>query len=131
MNLLVIVLLVTQKSVGFIIGRNPSSGKWQFGKYEVWSSGVSTGGGIGLALDLTWSGNPCIKDVEGNALTAGGDFGLFGVEANIPIPNSNEKQSFESYKPTPSPSYTGSFSSVFGSPVGGHAFYTYTDVYVY
>ncbi|MCK5098714.1 MAG: RHS repeat-associated core domain-containing protein, partial [Desulfobacteraceae bacterium] len=109
------------KGGGLIVGRNPVTGQWQFGWYAVGGAGLFVGAEASVALDLTWSGNPCIEDAGGWASTTGGSIGSplglgAGFESNTPLSgNAN-------------PSYTFSPDLSAGLPGEAHSFVTYTHV---
>ena len=56
-------ILGSTKGIGLIVGRDPSSGKWQFGWYAVGGFGAFAGAEASVAADFTWSSNPCIEEL--------------------------------------------------------------------
>jgi hypothetical protein len=103
---------------GIVFGRG-KSGRWQFGGYLVSGGGAFVGGAASAMLDITWSPNDCIKDLEGPAITIGGSGGEGwggGGEMNQPVLGGKKA------------SYTGSIGGTIGFPVEVHAFGTMTGV---
>ena len=114
-------LLGSTKSAGIIIGHNPKTGNWDFGFYATGGAGLHGGASASLTLDITTSDNPCINDVSGWAVTAGGSVNLSevitaGYERNTPTSDAL-------------PSKTYSFGFGVGTPVEGHGYATYTKIW--
>ena len=107
---------------GFVIGFSWKNG-FQFGTYDVVGAGGYAGVGGSAVIDFTFSGNKCIKQLEGTTGTVGGSGTVpflslnVGGETNIPIDGNNAAYS-----------YTGSVGIGGGTPIEGHGFVTNTKI---
>lgn len=109
--------------VGIVFGYGDLVG-WQFGFYSVGGGGPYVGGGTSGVLDVSWSRNPCITDLQGLATTVGGS-GKLPIPPPGPSSFGGEINYHWSGAKT---SYTGSVGYGVGTPEG-HTFVTATDVY--
>ena len=112
-------ILGTTKSIGIVWSENPNTGKTEFGFYATGGAGLHGGATASVTLDYTTSDNPCIDNLSGWAGTAGvsGGEGIsVGYERNTPISGAL-------------PSNTLSVGVGGGTPLEGHGYATYTNIW--
>jgi hypothetical protein len=69
---------------GIVFGWSRENG-FQMGEYGTTGGGVFLGAGGSLQLDLTWSGNNNIMDLEGYSNAIGFSTPAFGLEGSVPL----------------------------------------------
>ena len=106
-----------------VLFHNNNTGNWEFGFYATGGGGLHLGINADLVIDIGFSNNNSIEELNGNALTIGGGVATptFGPHAGIGIESSTPNNYCDAES-----TYTISPSIGIGLPAEGHAYITRT-----